>query len=88
MDIRTAAILGAGAVLDFDFTGIDIPTTTNITNICVEQKIQGLKVEELDLIRQIYEKIETAAKTEYLRLHPAVRHYKPNLSCRLKIFLK
>lgn len=80
MNNRTIAILGAGAVLDFDFNGIEKPTTANITRICTEQKVQGLYVEEIDLIRQIYEKIETAVKTEYLRLHPAVRHYKSNLS--------
>lgn len=80
MNNRTTAILGAGTVLDFDFNGIEMPTTANITRICTEQKVQGLYVEEIDLIRQIYDKIETTAMTEYLRFHPAVRHYKPNLS--------
>jgi hypothetical protein len=55
VQIRTTTILGAGAVLDFDFNGIEKPTTSNITKICTEQKVQGWDVEEIDLIRQIYD---------------------------------
>ena len=80
MQIRTTTILGAGAVLDFDFNGIEKPTTSNITKICTEQKVQGWDVEEIDLIRQIYDKIAEVAKFEYTRLHPAVKDYDPNLS--------
>ena len=80
MGNRITAILGAGAVLDFDFSGIEIPTTSNITKICAEQKVLGLDIEEIDLIKQIYNKIENLAKFEYKRLHPAVKHYDPHLS--------
>lgn len=80
MGNRITAILGAGAVLDFDFSGIEIPTTSNITKICAEQKVPGLDIEEIDLIKQIYNKIENLAKFEYKRLHPAVKHYDPHLS--------
>ena len=74
MGDRITAILGAGAVLDFDFSGIEIPTTSNITKICAEQKVQGLDIEEIDLIKQIYNKIANLAKFEYKRLHPAAKH--------------
>ena len=77
---RTTAILGAGAVLDFHFNGIEEPTTSNITRICTEQKVQGLDVEEIDLISCIYRKIVDAVKSEYIRLHPTVRNYVPNIT--------
>lgn len=77
---RTTAILGAGAVLDFHFNGIEEPTTSNITRICTEQKVQGLDVEEIDLISCIYSKIVDAVKSEYIRLHPTVRNYEPNIT--------
>ena len=80
MTNRTTTILGAGAVLDFDFSEIEIPSTSNITRICIEQKIQGLDIEEIDLIKQIYGKIVNIAKLEYERLHPAGKNNAPNLS--------
>ena len=43
MQVRTTAILGAGAVLDFNFEGIEKPTTANITKICTELEIQALE---------------------------------------------
>ena len=79
MSRRVTSILGAGAVLGFDFGGI-IPTTDNITQEVVKQKIQGLDVEEPDLIRQIYDKIVDASREEFLRFHPAVRHYDPPIT--------
>ena len=80
MQIRTTTIIGAGAVLDFDFIDIEKPTTSNITKICTEQKVQDMDDGEIDLIRQIYDKIIEVAKFEYTRLHPAVKVYNPNLS--------
>lgn len=80
MSDRTTAILGAGTVLDFDFTGIEKPTTSNITKICKEQKIQDFNNEELYLIRHIYDKIVDVAKLEYKKHHYDVRSFSPNIT--------
>ena len=80
MQRRTTSILGAGAVLDFDFHGNERPTTDYITKICREQKIQGFDGGDIDLIVQIYDRALGAAKDEYIRLHPNVRNYSPRLS--------
>lgn len=37
---RTTVILGAGAVLDFDFSEITFPSTSNITDKIVDIKVQ------------------------------------------------
>ena len=68
---RTTAILGAGAVLDFD--GLPKPTTQYITGKVVEEKIQGYDEIDSELIKHIYNRIIDASRAEYLRLHPAVR---------------
>lgn len=75
MQRRVTTILGAGAVLNFNFFGIEIPSTSNITKICTEQKVRGLNVPEIDLIKQIYDKIKYAVNSEYKRQHPDVRSY-------------
>lgn len=80
MDRRVTAILGSGSVLDFDFGGLLYPTTSNITQQVVEQKIQGLNEDESDLIKLIYDRLVEASRTEYLRTHPAVRHYEPQIT--------
>ncbi len=77
MIIRTTTILGAGAVLDFDFCGIDIPTTSNITRICIEQRVQGYNLDEIDLIKQIYNKVIDSAKSEYKKSHPNISNHIP-----------
>lgn len=74
---RTTAILGAGAVLDFNFSGLLKPTTFNITKAVVQQNIQGFDGGDSDLIKQIYNLIFEASRMEYLKLHPAVRRYDP-----------
>ena len=79
MQRRTISIIGAGAVLDFDFHGNERPTTDYITEICREQKIQGFDGGNIDLIEQIYDKALGAAKDEYKRLHPNVRNHSPRL---------
>lgn len=79
MSKRVTSILGAGAVLDFDFEDF-IPMTDKITQEVVKLKIQGLDVEESDLIKQIYDKIVDDSRKEYLRFHPAVRHYDPPIT--------
>lgn len=50
---RTTAIIGAGAILDFDFNGMVTPSTRNITDDVVGLKIQGFALDELDLIKQV-----------------------------------
>lgn len=77
---RTTAILGAGAVLDFDFDGLPKPTTQYITDKVVEEKIQGYDEIDSELIKHIYNRIVDASRAEYLRLHPAVRYYEPPIS--------
>ena len=72
--------MGAGAVLDFYFEEKTFPSTANITQKVVGQTIQGLDGEESDLIKQVYDKIVESSRSEYLRMHPAVRNYTPNIS--------
>ena len=80
MKRRTVAILGAGAVLDFDYGGQPKPTTQFITEAVVEQKIHGYDEIDSDLIKRVYKLIVDTSRSEYLRLHPAVRHYEPTVT--------
>lgn len=80
MNRRTTTILGAGAVLDFDFNGLLKPTTENITKAVTEEKIQGYDEIESDLIKIVYNKIVDAATSEYNYLHPAVKNYDPHIT--------
>lgn len=50
MGKRVTSIVGAGAVLDFDFEDKTFPSTANITQKVVGQTIPGLDGEESDLI--------------------------------------
>lgn len=79
MHRRVTSIIGAGAVLGFNFDGF-VPTTDNITQEVVKQKIQGIDNEEYDLIEKVYLRIVDTFREEYLRLHPAVRHYDPSIT--------
>ena len=80
MNRRTTAVIGAGAVLDFDFNGLPKPTTKFITEKIVGEKIQGYDDIDSELIKHIYNLVVDASRAEYLRLHPAVRHYDPSIS--------
>lgn len=80
MNRRTTAVLGAGAVLDFDFNGQPKPTTKYITEKVVGEKIQGYDEIDSELIKHIYKFVVDASRAEYLRLHPEVRHYDPSIS--------
>lgn len=80
MKRRTTAVLGAGAVLDFDFGGREKPTTKYITDAVVEQKIYGYDEIDSDLIKHIYTQIVDASRSEYMRLHPAIRRYEPTVT--------
>lgn len=80
MNRRTTAVLGAGAVLDFDFNGQPKPTTKYITEKVVGEKIQGYDEIDSELIKHIYKFVVDASRAEYLRPHPEVRHYDPSIS--------
>lgn len=80
MNRRTTAVLGAGAVLDFDFNGQPKPTTNYITEKVVGEKIQGYDEIDSELIKHIYNLVVDASRAEYLRLHHEVRHYDPTIS--------
>ncbi|MBO6169069.1 MAG: SIR2 family protein [Bacteroidales bacterium] len=80
MGKRVTSVLGAGAVLDFDFRNIEAPTTSSITRQIIEQKIRGLDEEESGLIKHIYGMLAEGSRAEYLRTHPAVRNYDPQIS--------
>lgn len=80
MDDRTITILGAGAVLDFDFQDKMVPTTGNITNKLLGITIQGLAEENVHLIREIYDCVFTNAQKAFCSFHFAVKHYKPKIN--------
>lgn len=80
MSNRTTTIIGAGAVLDFDFQGKLIPTTNNITKELLKITIKGLYRDNVHLIREIYDCIFENAKKIYCSFHPAVRNYAPNIN--------
>jgi len=65
---RTTAIIGAGVILDFDFNGMVTPSTRNITDDVVGLKIQGFALDELDLIKQVYDLIVAQSRAAYLYL--------------------
>lgn len=75
--IRTTVLLGAGAVLDFDYdyNGNKKPTTDYITNIVADEKIEGYDEIDSDLIRKVYNRVVDISTAEYLRLHPADKHH-------------
>lgn len=80
MNRRTMSILGAGAVLDFDYGSQQKPTTKYITEKVVEEKIQGYDGIDSELIKHIYDIVVKASKDEYLRLHPAVKRYEQTIT--------
>lgn len=77
---RTITILGAGAVLDFDFQNKTVPTTRNITKQLLNTTIQGLNSENVNLIQEVYNILFENARQAYLSFHPDVRHYEPNIN--------
>lgn len=62
MNNRITTIIGAGAVLDFDFQGKFIPTTNNITKELLKITVKGLDRDNVYLIREIYDCIFENAK--------------------------
>ncbi|MDO4161022.1 MAG: SIR2 family protein, partial [Prevotellaceae bacterium] len=77
---RTTTILGAGAVLDFDFQGKTIPTTWNITNKLLSITVQGLYEDRVNIIREVYDCLYENAQKAYCDFHTEVRHYEPNVN--------
>lgn len=63
---RTTVILGAGAVLDFNFSGITFPSTSNITEKIIDIKVQGLDVEQSDLISVVNKRIKESGDQIYI----------------------
>ena len=53
---RITTIVGAGAVLDFDFSfpGALFPSTQNITKEIIDLKVQGLNIVTSDIIHRVY----------------------------------
>ena len=80
MGTRVTSVLGAGAVLDFDFGNLVVPTTSNITRQVTRLKISELDEGATDLIKRIYEMLVEGSRAEYLRTHPAVRNYEPPIT--------
>ena len=54
MNKRATVIIGAGAILDFDFADLVVPSTSNITDIVSKLTVRGLNSEESNIIRTIY----------------------------------
>ena len=54
MDKRVTVIIGAGAILDFDFTDLVVPSTSNITDIVSKLTVQGLNSEVSNIIQAVY----------------------------------
>jgi hypothetical protein len=72
---RTTVILGAGAVLDFNFSEITFPSTSNISEKIVDIKVQGLNVDQSDLISVINIKIKEFGYQIYIQ-RELQRHFK------------
>lgn len=77
---RTTTILGAGAVLDFDYHGKTLPTTRNITDKLLNITVQGLDLEYVNLIREVYDYLCENAKKAYCGFHTEIKHYEPNIN--------
>ena len=74
---RTTAIVGAGAVLDFDFSydGAVYPSTSEITRIVSKIKVQGLDVEESDIITAVYSHANKVLNDIYRKRNLKNIHY-------------
>ena len=57
MNQRTTVIIGAGAVLDFNYDDITFPSTANITDTISKLEIEGLYDKESKVISTIFSKI-------------------------------
>lgn len=77
---RTTAIVGAGAVLDFDFSydGAVYPSTSEITKIVSEIKVQGLDVEESDIVTAVYSHANKVLNDIYKKRNLKNLHYEIN----------
>ena len=57
MNQRTTVIIGAGAVLDFNYDDITFPSTANITDTISKLEIEGLYYKESKVISTLYSEI-------------------------------
>lgn len=62
MNQRTTVIIGAGAILDFNFDNIILPSTANITDIISKLTVHGLDNENSTIIPTIYAEINQIIK--------------------------
>lgn len=77
---RTTVILGAGAVLDFDYSyeGAVCPSTPEITRIVREIKVHGLEEAESDIITTVYSHANSALNDIYKKRDLKNLHYEIN----------
>ncbi len=77
---RTIAIVGAGAVLDFDYSyeGAVCPSTLEITRIIREIKVQGLDGAESNIITAVYSHANKVLNDIYKKRNSKNLHYEIN----------
>jgi hypothetical protein len=78
MSNRTTVIIGAGAVLDFDFEGITFPSTSNITNIVSKLIVQGLDSSQSNIIPTIFNELNSRVNEVYIRRGLPMLNYSVN----------
>lgn len=55
---RITAILGAGAVLDFDFGNLLRPSTANITNAILDIEVQNVDGQKTKIIKDVHDRLQ------------------------------
>ena len=78
MSNRTTVIIGAGAVLDFDFEGIAFPSTSNITSIVSKLIVQGLDSSQSNIIPTIFNELNSRVNEVYIRRGLPMLNYSVN----------
>ena len=78
MSNRTTVIIGAGAVLDFDFEGITFPSTSNITSIVSKLIVQGLDSSQSNIIPTIFNELNSRVNEVYIRRGLPMLNYSVN----------
>lgn len=69
---RITTILGAGAVLDFDFGDLLIPSTRNITDAILDIEVQNIDGLMSKLIKAVYDRLQERG---FERQNPAIAPY-------------
>ncbi len=78
MSSRTTVIIGAGAVLDFDFESITFPSTSNITSIISKLIVQGLDSSQSNIIPTIFNELNSRVNEVYIRRGLPMLNYSVN----------